>query len=197
MKIPLWLTCVVLCPVVLGIGAGVVWLLDSKTLQAITNVAVILTLGVLMVYTYYTYLLASDAWTPSASFTLTPYPNDPYHFAFLLQNHCKLSLQCWCNLHATVCGQPIALGGFYNGETSFDIQPFGVAMGHFDLSDILSRANRTLEEMKEHATSRETKQQLYLNIEFWYNAVGSTTVVHNPKQPNYFDFTRDAMVTDF
>jgi hypothetical protein len=198
MKNPCWLNLVVICLVALGIGAAVVSIVcGPQALQVITNLAVVLTLAVLIIYAYHTYLLAKDAWTPSAAFVLEPYPSHPYHFLFLLQNHSKVSLQCWCNLNATVYGQPVALDGFYGGKTSFDLQPFGVATGHFDLSDILCKANRTVEEMKHKASPSDTKQQLRLEIEFWYNAFGSTSAVRNVKQPHYFDFVRDAMVADF
>jgi hypothetical protein len=73
----------------------------------IANFALILTLAAVLVYVYYTYLLAKDAWTPSASFVLEAYADDPYHFAFLIWNHSKVSLNYWCNLNATIYGQAV------------------------------------------------------------------------------------------
>ena len=94
-------------------------------------------------------------------------------------------------------GQPVALDGFYGGKTSFDLQPFGVANGHFDLNDILMKASRTVEEMKLKTGTSDVREQLRLEIQFWYNAFGSESMVHNVMQPHYFDFKQDMMVADF
>jgi len=189
--------------VVLILIAGVVGLIiplfcgNSSFLQVIANAALVFTLAILILYTYYTYLIAREAWTPSASFALKPYPGTPYHFAFILQNHSKLSLNCWCNLNATVDGLPVSLGGFYSGESSFDLQPFGGGNGHFDINDIISKAKRSLQEMEQNAANSNQKEQLYLNIEFWYNPVGSSEIVRNPRQPHYFSFVHKVIVADF
>ena len=166
-------------------------------LNDISNFSLILSLAALIAYAYFNYLIAKDAYTPSASFALQPYINDPYHFAFILQNHSKVSLNCWCKLNPTVYGQNIDLDKFYGAKTSFDLQPFGNAMGHFDIRDILTRANRTLEELQEKYTNSDVKKQLYFDIEFWYNTVGFDYKVTNPKQPHYFDFKRNRLVADF
>lgn len=134
---------------------------------------------------------------PSASFALKADPNDPYHFSFLIQNHSEVSLNCWCNLNATVYGQAISLGGFYSGQSSFDLQPFSVGTGHFNIRDILRQANRTPEELKQRVASSNPKEQLYLNIELWYNPLGENLVIRNPRQPHYFDFAHDVLLADF
>lgn len=198
MKLPKWLFILILVLVMLGfVGLGLSLFSRCRILGDIANFALVLTLAAVLVYIYYTYLLAKDAWTPSASFALKAYPSDPYHFALLVQNHSKVSLNCWCNLNATVYGQAVSLGGFYSGQSSFDLQPYGGGNGHFDIRDILAKANRSLEEMKRLAGSSNPKEQLYLNIDFWYNPAGANIVIRNPRQPHYFDFTRDVMVTDF
>jgi hypothetical protein len=184
--------------IVLGVIGLILRLFFGCTiLKDIADFGLILTLVALLAYVYYTYLLAKDAWTPSASFALKPYPNTPHHIAFILQNHSKQSLHCWCNLNATVYGQNVSLGGFYSGQTSFDLQPFGGGIGHFYIGDILSKASLTLANMKQTANTNNIKEQLYLNIEFWYKAVSVNVEIRNPHQPHYFDFTHDVMITDF
>ena len=199
MKHPKWLLILIFALVILAfVGAGFTLFSGHRPLGEIANFALVLTLGAILAYVYYTYLLAKDAWTPSASFALKAYPNDPYHFSFQIQNHSKVSLNCWCNLNATVYGQSISLGGFYSGQSSFDLQPFGGGNGHFDIRDILVTANRTLDDMKQGAGADDPKKQLYLNIECWFNPVGrKSSMTRNPRQPHYFDFKRDIMVTDF
>lgn len=198
MKLPKWLWGLIFLLVILAlVGLAVRLFFECQILGDIANFALVLTLAAVLVYVYYTYLLAKDVWTPSASFALKPYSNDPYHFAFLIQNHSKVSLKCWCNLNATVDGQSVSLGGFYSGQSSFDLQPFGGGNGHFDIQDILAKANRNLQEMKQMAGSNNPKEQLYLNIEFWYSPIGADIVIRNPRQPHYFDFTRGVIVADF
>jgi len=198
MKIPKWLWWIISVLLLCGIlGLIVNNISENQVLKGLGDFALILTLIAVIIYVYFTYMLAKDTWLPSASFLLKPYPNDPYHFAFFVQNHSKVSLNCWCNLNATVYGQSVTLGNFYSGESSFDLQPFGAAHGHFDIKDLLVKAGKTLEEIKKLAPSSNVKEQLYLNIDFWYSPIGSKEITHNPFQPHYFDFNRDIMVMDF
>lgn len=198
MNLPKWLLIIIFVLVILGLAGLCLRIFsECQILGDIANFALILTFAAVLVYVYCTYLLAKDAWTPSASFALKAYPNDPYHFAFLIQNHSKISLNCWCNLNATIYGQTVSLGGFYSGQSSFDLQPFGSGNGHFDIRDILVKANCNLQDMKQSAEPSNLKKQLYLNIEFWYSPIGVYKVTRNPFQPHYFDFTRDVIVADF
>ena len=198
MKPPKWLWTLIITLVVLDfIGLGLNFFSEHRVLGDIANFSLVLTLAMLLVYAYYTYLLAKEAWTPSASFALKTDPNNPYHFAFLIKSYSKVSLECWCNLNPTVYGQAVSLAGFYGGQSSFDLQPFGTVNGVFCIEDILSKTNRTLKEMDEMAGSGHGKEQLYLDIEFWYNPIGTNSVTRNPRQPHYFDFTRRVIVADF
>lgn len=199
MKLPLVLKLLVATLVLTGVYGFVSAIcVRSSLLGQIADLALVLTLAALVVYCYYTYLIAKDASTPSAAFSLVMLQDSPYHFAFLIHNHSKLSLQCWCRLNPTVYGQQVTLYGFYGGQTSFDIQPFGAANGHFNLAtDILSMVGRTPQEMKGKVTSTDVKRQLYLDIEFWYQSYGSSHIVRNVKQPHYFDFAHDVLVADF
>jgi hypothetical protein len=198
MKLPKWLWVPILILIILGcVGLILSLFCRYHILSNIADFALVLTLAAVLAYVYYTYLIAKDAWMPSASFALKAYSNDRYHFAFIIQNHSKVSLNCWCNLNPTIDGQAVSLGGFYSGQSSFDLQPFGVGNGHFDIRDFLDKAGRNLEEMKKMTDTNNVKRQLKLDIEFWYKPVGSVIEIRNPRQPHYFDFNRDVMVTDF
>ena len=198
MKTPsiLFISVIVLIILALG-GLALELLCGLQILREIADFSLILTLAAVLLYVYYTYLIASEAWIPSASFVLKPYPNKPYHFAFIIKNYSKVSLQCWCRLNVTVYGQSVPSSGFYGGKHSFDFQPFGGGNGHFDIQDLLSPAGYNIQQMKQAANSNNTKTQLYLNIEFWYNPVGSKLKTENSRQPHYFDFVNDVMVADF
>jgi len=170
---------------------------ESSPLGNVGNFALMLTLVGLLCYVYYTYVLAKDTMTPSASFTLQHLPNDSFHFRFIIHNHSRLSLRCWCNLNLTVCGDPISLEGFYGGQSSFNVQPFGTANGHFDLRDYIRVAGETIQNLVSTTRPQNLQSQLRMDIDFWYVSVGSGVIVHNPRQPYYFDFIRREIVLDF
>lgn len=152
----------------------------------------------ILCYVYYTYLIAKNTWIPSASFMLKQWENDPYTILFIIKNHCKISLSCWCNLNAKVCNKNVSLVGFYGGESSFDMQPFSGTTGNFNIKEILAKASYKLEDIKQMADQNNIKELLYLRIEFWYNPTGKTKLkIQNPDQPHYFDFVHKIMVTDF
>lgn len=197
--IPWWLKTWVLVLLALTVGGlAVPPACGSSFLGTIADAALIITLAVLSVYTYFTYVLARDASAVSASFALVPLPDDPYHFAFQLRNHGKTPLRCWCKLNPKVYGQIVVLGGFYGGQTSVDLQPFAVANGFFHVDrDILAKVGRTMEEMKTRASAVSPREQLYLDIEFWYEPYGGRQITRNPNQPHYIDFSHDALVADF
>ena len=198
MKMPWWLWLVI---ILVALGASISFFAKgfhkAEVLDNIGALALAFTLIVVSIYTYYTYVLAKDAFTPSASFGLKEYTNDPYQITFTLQNHSKVSLNCWCELNASVVGQPVALGGFYHGESSIDLQPFRGMQGHFDMRDILAKANYSVQEIQLKVGQSDPKELLYLNIEFWYNPVGSNSITRNPPQPRFFDFGQKKFVVDF
>jgi hypothetical protein len=199
MKIPRWLLAIIILIIFLGFtGFFVEFFSEYRFLSSISSLALILTLAVVSIYAYYTYLLAKDAWTPSASFMLKQFEDDPYHFHFIIKNNSKVSLSCWCDLNIKVFNKEVSLGGFYGGQSSFDLQPYGIGLGHFNIRDILTKENFKLEDMKRIIKDSDVKEALYFDIEFWYYPIDNKELlVRNPNQPHYFDFSKDIIVTDF
>jgi hypothetical protein len=198
MKLPRWLKTLIVVITVAGVAGFVlsVCCQNSKFPKAIADLALVLTLIAVIIYVYYTYVLAKEAWTPSASISFQRTEQDPLHFLVFITNSSKVSLHCWCNLNAKVNGQAVSLGGFYWGQSSFDVQPYSIVQGHFSVRDILARANRTVEQMIQNAQPGD-KSLLYLDVSFWYCPFGSRDEIHNPKQPHYFDFERQILIADF
>jgi hypothetical protein len=195
MKIPLWLIGI---PIVFCVFALVGIGYDYLCLRDVADFALILTFIIIFFYTYFTYVLAKEPMLPVASFMLKAYPDNPYEIAFIMQNYSKVPINCWTNLNATIDGQGVSLGGFYSGESSFYIQPFGTGTGHFNIIKMLEKVGRSLDQMKTEAPFKENqKEQLYLKIDFWYSRVGKKDYTHSPPQPHYFDFLKGIMVTDF
>ncbi len=188
--------------IVLLLSMGVIGLLlkifnNFEPLRDFADFALVLTLAALLAYVYFTYLLAKDAWTLSSSFILEPLPNDPYHLLFIINNPSKHTVDCWCNLHALVLDKPVSLGGFYNGEWPFTVQPMSGARGHFDIRGILEKAGHVLEDIEDMEYGTSTEKLLTLDIEFWYHPSANKSLIQRPpRQHYYFDFSRRIMVLD-
>lgn len=196
MKLPKLLIAVMILLVGMGlIGLVLKAVTSCQILSDFSDFALILTLVVLLAYTYFTYLLAKDAWTLSSSFMLEPLPGDPYHFLFNINNPSKHTVNCWCNLHALVLDKPVSLGGFYNGEWPFIVQPMSGARGHFDIRGILERAGYVLEDIEDMENGTPTEKLLTFDIEFWYHPSTNKNLIQRPpRQHYYFDFSRKIMV---
>lgn len=167
-------------------------------LADIASLALILTLAVLILYTYYTYKIASEAWIPVASFSMERGQTIPYDVSFTIWNHSKFSLECWCKLNPSVCGQNVEMEGFYGEKSSWTLLPFSAVRGHFEISRILEKVGRTIQEMKEMSGTVDVKEQLYFRVVFYYYPVSRKRgKVSNPVQPYYFDFVRGTLVSDF
>ena len=170
----------------------------TEIMDQVEGFAIIITLSVLICYCYSTYLLAKEAWTISASWSLVQIENSPYKFCLFFHNFSKFHVKCYCNLNASIYGKPIETGGFFSGKSAVDIQPYSSANTAFHSLDIfLEKDNRKIKQMIEDAKDQNRKDQLYLNIDFWYHRSGSNDVVHSPKQPKFFDFRREIWVSDF
>lgn len=169
----------------------------SILVNIISPFSVVLTLGILIIYTYYTYSLAKYQIIPSASFELKQAPDDPYHFGFIMMNHGTYPVECWCNLNATTRGVPLEYKGFYSGEESRFLKPKDTKMGHFRIDDLLMGTNYKIDKLKNEATADNFKQLLHLNIEFKYYPVIDKNKVITLWEPYYFDFRDDLLKLDF
>ena len=175
----------------------VLLLYDINILWAVADIALVITLVAVVFYVYYTYLLAKETWTPSASFQFKQKRTDVFHFDFSIKSYSKSSLECWCNLNATVNGKPVSLTGFYANQSPVLLQPFGEFDGHFDIRPLLAQVNYTINQMKKEYEENNKKGQLYFDIEFYYSPIGQKKKVHNPTQPYFFDFDRLMLIKDF
>ena len=198
MTLPAWLKGVVAAVVAAGGAAFVIALAcpTSPIPKAVNDLTLIATLVTLVLYVYYTYVLATDAATPSASITFQAVPEDPLHILVFVQNAGKISLRCFANLNVTVRGADVGLDGFYGGQSPFDVQPYSVVRGHFDIRELLVKAGVSEQDMLAAAQVQD-RNALYMNVEFWYSPFGTTNTVTNPRQPHYFDFARRVLVADF
>ena len=87
MKLPNCLKIICSFFAIIGIIGLIYGYYSNQALNGLNVLLTSLTLTALAVYAYHTYLIAKDAYTASASLVLQPFPNDPYHIAFIIQNH--------------------------------------------------------------------------------------------------------------
>lgn len=168
----------------------------SGVVQTIANVALIATLGAVIAYVEYTRRIAEQPWLPSAGFALSM--QGPSVVRFDLVNHCRLDLECWCRLNASVYGESVTVPGFYAGESSFRLQPYGAGHGHFEIiKDIVMQSKVTGSDLDADKDSANAKRKIRLNVEFWYHGPGGSPVGRNQTMPYYLDWERKVLVSDF
>ena len=176
----------------LKIATGCNFLADMASL------ALIFTFAILTLYTYYTYKIASEAWTPVASFSMGQEALFIHTISFQIRSHSKFPLECWCNINPSVCGQNVPMEGFYGEEKSWILIPFADGSGHFNISDILQKVGKTVQDMKQMAGTVDVKEQLSFKVAFYYYPFGKKKEkISYPIQPYYFDFVHEVLVLDF
>lgn len=205
MKHPLWLKLFIAFLLIIAcFGLLLRLLANCELLGDFTDLVSILTLAAVSLYAYYMYcqtkaiIQQSEAiWAISASYELKQIPEEPNEILFLIHNSSRYPLECWCKLNATVLGRPSSLGGFYDGKSSFPVQPFQTGIGHFNLGQVISNAGLTLNDVLEDWNKNTRKETLYLNIEFWFYPVDKKELRHEaPRYKFYFDFSRTKIVLD-
>jgi hypothetical protein len=204
MKPNRWLRVLVVAIPVAGIVA---FLLDIfcpnpklSWLRVVADLSLVASLAALLLYVYYTYVLARESAVISASIVLKQSDQIRTDIRCIVQNFSKFPLHCWCDLNGTVFETPVALDGFYAAKTSFDVQPFGTVEGHFTVEEVLGKAGITLADARQQVDNQAgRKDAIYLNVDFWYRIPGTPAAdsVRNPRQPYYFDVARNLLVLDF
>lgn len=170
---------------------------NKSILTIVYEYALILTLVVIILYVYYTFLLAKYQIIPSVSFGLIQAQDDPYHFGFNMENHSKYPVECWCDLNATTSGVPLTYKGFYSGNESRLLQPMNKKRGHFRITDLLVNTKYNITLLESEVNNENFKQLLHLNIEFRYYPLidkGKVTIL---REPYYFDFRDKLLKLDF
>ena len=115
-----------------------------------------------------------------------------------IKNYCDESLVCWCNANATCCDEKVKIGGFYDHEHSFDLQPFSNGHGWLQLSRYVD-----IDRMRKVRTDENRKQQFRMNVEFTYQVFDAENnkivekVYHNVPLKLFYDFKRNKLIADY
>lgn len=200
MATPRWLKMVLILLVILAfVTLGVPFLpaAYSSFRDALTGFATVLTLAALLAYVYFTYVLAEIASTPSATLNLFSLQDNPNLVVSNLVNHSKVSLECWCNINATIYGKTLDETGFYGGKSPWLIQPLDSWHGNFPITDILKQVGQTTQALEKNATDENYRTQLRFKVDFWYLHSETKYRSQNVSIPYYYDFRRKILVGDF
>jgi|TARA_Y100000310_G_scaffold329554_1_gene399641 hypothetical protein len=96
----------------------------------------VLTIIALIIYAYFTYLIAKDVSEPFVSFTIKQIPGTS-HLNFSMINKSKLEVEVFGKLWAkTNEGLFNFKDGSYGGGKPWILQPFTESSGHFELKEI-------------------------------------------------------------
>lgn len=195
-----------LTPILLVVGAAVIAVFcmtvrSAALLSSIANLALVLTLLVLIRYAYDTYRIAEMTSIPSASleFTQVNREQHPFLLASFPKNHARVPLECWCNVHPTVMGQSVRLSGFYGGRQAWYLQPYQQPHGVLDLTSAVSAAGRPVSELQEAWTTASEeggtgRDILRLDVEFWYKTMDGRFESPHFWEGYYLDFDKRALV---
>jgi hypothetical protein len=169
------------------------------------------TLIVLVIYAIYTAKIARDPWKPLASCSLQSFsiphetilssPSisqakeleqpDQYFIVVIIQNLCKMPLTFWLEINARIKDVPISYGGFYDGKSTYNIQPYGNFQCRFKPDDLLKKYR---EEKNDQSQLRE--KDLRFQIDFYYSKDGKKPAEPNWSCPYYYDFSRNVVVPE-
>ncbi len=146
----------------------------------------ILTFIALVLYAYFTYIIAKDVNEPFLSFTLNQ--GTFTHLGFKVINKSKVEVEVFSKLRAKINDRFFEFReGFYGNKTSWILQPFTEGSGHFDLKDLVDSNEIRLEDlMQEVGTS-----QLKLTLRIRYRKVGSNKWKKSSPQPYAYDFNNN------
>lgn len=184
-----WAGCVITVLVrVIGIGAigfGIVALLpgvgrSTSLLKGREADILLITFGVLVLYTYYTRKLANGPYEPVASFWLASVKQS-YRVNFYIKSHCKRAMNCWCKLEVFYNGLVLSPDSFYAQSVPWYVQPLHTTNGGFDLEKILQKGGFMISEVAElELRTGKPKPQIHMKIRFGYGLPEKQTIWLDP-----------------
>jgi hypothetical protein len=147
MKTPKRITILAIVVLLFGVGGSIRYTALTNYLEVGLIISTI-TLVTVMLYVYYTYLIAKDAWTPTASFYFRQYDNDPQHIQYVMTNHSKLTLKTSGELTVNIGNKTFKWNGYYAKEKPWILQPLMTAFGHFEMKNVAAKVGLTLKDLE-------------------------------------------------
>lgn len=143
-----------------------------KIMEFIISIA---TFIALVIYAYFTYLIAKDTYEPYVSFFVNQIPvssisPSPSHLGFNMSNKSKVEVEIFCKLWSKLNDEIFEFkNGFYGNNHQWILQPFTNGHGHFELKDISNKKGINLSNF----LKKNNIPSLRLFIQIKYRKVGS------------------------
>jgi hypothetical protein len=142
-----------------------------------------LTFIALVIYAYFTYLIAKDTQEPFVSFVLIQLKFS--HINFRLTNRSKVEVEVLSKLWLKINGEIFQFKkGFYADDTNWILQPFTEGGGHFDLKNLKNSKGLSLEEF----VKKNKIDSINFNLQITYRKVGSKKWKKSSPQNYVFRF---------
>jgi len=146
----------------------------------------IFTFVALVIYAYFTYLIAKDTYEPFVSFTLIPYIGS--HINFSLTNKSKIEVEVFGKLWAKIDNEYFYFKeGFYGNKHSWVLQPFTEGDGHFDLMEISNKSGIKLKDFIQE--NNVSSSNFFFQIK--YRKLGSRNWKKSFAQKFFYDFDKN------
>lgn len=154
---------------------------------AIVNLILsILTFLTLVIYAYFTYLIAKDVYEPLVSFTFNQISSS--HLGFNIINKSKVEVEVFGKLWSKKNNELFEFKkGFYGDEYPWILQPFTEGRGNFELKDIVNETGVKLKDFVED----ERISSLKFIFQIKYKKVGGKKWKVSSPQKFIYDFNKD------
>lgn len=108
---------------------------------------------------------------------------------FRIKNPSTLLVQAKVNCNFEIYREPVDYDDAYNGIDFWSIFPLQTSQGHFEVSQLLSKKGKTIEEMIRERTEANHDEQLTMNLELKFrDELKNSRKL--PKRKHFFDFER-------
>lgn len=155
--------------------------------QIINIVLPLFTFIALILYAYFTYIIAKDINEPFVSFTFNralPIPTTKLNFH--LMNKSKMDVEVFGKFLCRINDEMFeSEQGFYNDEHSWILQPFGDGNGYLELRAIHNKKGIKLSELLKDS---EKIKSIEFTFQIKYRKVGSKKWKKSPSYRYVYDF---------
>lgn len=145
-----------------------------------------ITLIVLIIYAYFTYVIAKDTTEPVASFHFNQYLKST-QLNFYIRNNSKIEIEVWGKIFVKN-GDLIFQdkSGFYGNKSSWILQPFTDGEGHIDLKNLTNEKGIKLDTFINDGRIKNAN----IIFQIKYRKVGSKQWKKSSVQKYFFDFEK-------
>jgi hypothetical protein len=155
-------------------------------IEIVSLILSILSFIALVIYAYFTYLIAKDSYDPFVSFSLIPFIKS--HINFSIVNKSKIEVEVfgkmWLNFNKEYFDFK---RGFYGNGYSWILQPFTEGDGHFDLMDMTNKEGIKLIDFI--SVNKVSSANVFFQIK--YHKVGSKKWKKSSPQKFFYDFEKN------